>query len=135
MRNGNGATSGGKLLSKLASTADAVDSGREALTKAAALSSLAVVSSLLSQLIVEICNTHAGISQELAQRTKALTKVAVETGSEPERILKAVLPEIESTAEKLEHICSAQLSFWMQISQRMAGIRVLRKVIQSKSNT
>ncbi len=128
----NGATSDGKLAPKVTSTADAAGSDR-AIAQATALSSLAVVSGLISQSMLEICQAEAGFGQELAERTKALTKAAVESGTDPERILKKVLPEIESATATLEQMCCKQLAFWSEISQRMAGINALRKIFARNS--
>ncbi len=125
--NGNGATSDGKLAPKIANTADAASSDR-AIAQAAAFSSLAVVSGLISQTMLEISQEGLRVQQELKERSDAFLKAAVDSGTDPERILKTVLREIESETATLEQMCCKQLAFWSEISQRMAGINALRKM-------
>ena len=128
---GNGATSGEKLAPKLASTADAPGSQREAIARATALSSLAIVGGLISQVILDISQEGSRLHGELSERLSALSKAAVESESDPEHVLKTVPPEIESM---LEQVCGKQLALWSEISQRMARITVLLKMIEPKSS-
>jgi hypothetical protein len=124
----NGAAIDEKLTEKIVATGITASELAMVTQAGGPLKLLALVSFLISRMMLDVGGKTLAIQELLTQHGAALTKAA-DQSTKPGDFCKAVLPEINAAIAKLEQVCSDQLAFWKDISRRAGTVALLVEIL------